>query len=249
MLAVGWRMRISYSVVLFAAGASLLSGQNGPANPQSEGVRPRGQANQYATQAGNARAVLAASVLPADQVKQRFAYDISKTYVVMEVACYPGAQGPLTLRAGDFEVRLSAKSDAIYPADAPTVAAMVQRKNLPPAPGQSTPVYTEANVGYSSGTDPYTGRRVSGVYTGVGVGVGGPPIGAYPGQGGYPIDQSLLEEQLWHRGLPEGTVSKPIAGYLYFPMALLKKEKGFYLLEVRGEGQDKWELKVPLVHR
>ena len=249
MLTKGLLVRISCSLWLFLAGSSLVVGQNPPVNSPSEGVRPRAQATEYASQARNDRAILAASVIPRDQVKQRFAYDISKTYVVMEVACFPGTPGPLNLRTGDFQVRLSSKSDAIYPADAATIAAKIQHKNLPPRPGDSTPVYTEANVGYSNGTDPYTGRRVSSVYTGAGVAVGGPPPGVYSGPSGYPIDQSVPEEQLWHRSLPEGAVTKPVAGYLYFPIELLKKEKGFYLLEVRGEGQDRWELRVPLVHR
>lgn len=244
-------MRATVGVLAFLAG-SILAGQNQPGAQPSEGIRPRIRVSDYAVQARNDRAVFAASVLPSAQVKQRFAYDISKSYVVIEVACYPGTPGPLSVHDGDFSIRLSSKADSVYPAEATTVAAVIQRKNLPPGPGQSAPAYGEVSVGYENGTDPYTGRHVHTVYTGAGVGVGGPPVPSYPSPGGYPQDRALLEEQLWHRGLPEGTFVKPVAGYLYFPTSLLKKEKGFYLVEVRGgtEGPGnppaKWELRVPL---
>ncbi len=242
-------MRVTFTAMWLLAG-SVLFGQNQPqpGNQQSQGVRPRAQASDYATQAHNGQAILAATVIPSQQVKQLFAYDISKTYIVVEVACYPVTQGPIALHNSDFSIRLATKADSVPPTEAATVAAMIQRKTMPPAPGKSIPVYTEANVGYESGTDPYTGRRVHSTYTGVGVGVGGPPVSSYPSSGNYPIDPSLLEDQLLRRSLPEGTVSKPIAGYLYFPTSLLKKEKGFYLLAVQDDNTNKWELRVPLSH-
>ena len=239
-------MRVVFGAWWLLTG-SLLVGQTPPQfGNQSEGVRPRSQASDYATQARNSTAILAAAVVPSQQVKHLFAYDISKTYVVIEVACYPGVQGPVALHNADFTIRLAAKTDPVNPAEAATVAANIQRKTTPAPPGKSVPVYTEANVGYESGTDPYTGRHVHTVYTGAGVGIGGPPVAPYPNSGGYSIDPALLEEQLWRRSLPEGNSAKPVAGYLYFPVSLLKKEKGFYLLGVHGENSDQWELRVPL---
>ncbi len=204
--------------------------------PQSDGVRARSGPGAYASQAKLGNAQMAATLLPADQVKHAFAYDISKLYAVIEVAIYPGGRGDLiVIHNGDFSIQLPNQLDVVRSAEPETVAADLQNRKTPSATGRSVPVYTAANVGYASGTDPETGRRGHAVYTGVGVGVGGPPLPSYPAPGGYSEDRALLEEQLFRKSLPEGMVTKSTAGYLYFPLSGLKKVKGNYEVEFRGD--------------
>jgi hypothetical protein len=245
------RVRLSQ---LFLLSASLLAGQtNGPTTggtPQRpEGVRPRGTAAVYASQVQTETATVAASVLTPEQVKQRFAFDVSKSYVVVELAIYPVAGHPAVVQDGDFRIRLSNQSELVDPVEAATVAANIQQKNTPARSTVGRPVYSEVNAGYGRGTDPYTGRPVSSVYLGGGVATASPDPNPYPAPGGFPEDRALLEEQLWHRSLPEGSVTQPVAGYLYFPTSLLKKEKGYYLVEIQGESGRKSELRVPLAKR
>jgi hypothetical protein len=183
--------------------------------------------------------------LSPDEVNHLFAFDISRDYLVFEVACYPEENGRLQLQADDFVVKTNDKSEVAHRADPQTIAARTQQKS---APKPSSPtVYTEANVGYESGTDPYTGRRVHGVYTGGGVGVSTYPAPQYPTPGGYPQDRALLENQLWSKSLPEGTFTAPVAGYLYFPSSLLKKKsKDGYLLQYQGsDSSSRMDLQVP----
>lgn len=206
------------------------------AQEQPRGIHPRSTADEYATKAQANGQIYAASLVPADQVRHLFAFDISKSYVVFEVACYPGDKPPLQIEADSFVVKTGNKGDAVHQADAGTVAADVQRQNIPRPASRTSDVYTEANVGYESGTDPYTGRRVHGVTTGGGVGVGsGQPDGGaprYPTPGGTPQDRELLQTQLQQRALPGGAFDHPVAGYLYFLRSSIKKDaRGAYALE------------------
>ncbi len=232
---------------------------------QPHGLPPRASANDYAAHIQVGDVTYGASLLSPDQVKHTFAFDISKTYVVFEVAVYPEANstGRLSLDPEGFVVGV-AGGDVVHRADAVTVASVIQQKNTPRPSSRQGTVVASTEVGYESGTDPYTGRRVHGTYTDTQVGVGtgrdnGPPV--YPRPGGYPQDRQLLEDQLWDKSLPESKITRPTAGYIYFPASLLKKQpNGFYTLEYLGpQNQDdesganapfaKVELKVPAKKR
>ncbi len=78
-------------------------------------------------------------------------------------------------------------------------------------------------------SDPATGqeRKESGVYTSTGAGVG---IGTRGGPARTERDREMMELELTKKGLPEGTVSRPVAGYLYFPFSE-KKKSDVYQLE------------------
>jgi hypothetical protein len=170
---------------------------------------------------------------------------------VFEVASYPGDKPPLQIEADSFVVKTGSKGDAVHQADAGTVAADVQRQNIPRPSSRTSDVYTEANVGYESGTDPYTGRHVHGVTTGGGVGVASsrPADGGasrYPTPGGTPQDRELLQSQLQQRALPGGTFDHPVAGYLYFLRSSIKKDaKGAYALEYSTDSTQPVHLTVP----
>lgn len=222
--------------------ASVLFAQNPP------GIRPRPAPTDYAATQQSRSATYAASVVPADQVKHLFPFNISHDYLVLEVACYPGNAGSVKLAPGDFRVR-SPKGDFIPPADAVTVASVIQDERTPHPRANDTGIVTSANVGYESGIDPVTGQRVQGVYTGVGVGVerGGPdpgPIGPPP-PGSTPYDRRVLEDQLNAKALPEGDFTAPVAGFLYFPASRAKKKSGGYTLEYLGDDSGSVLLEVP----
>jgi len=68
------------------------------------GVHARATPADYATSQQGKIATYAASLLSAGEVKRIFAFDITKTYLVFEVACYPGQAGPVTIDPADLRV-------------------------------------------------------------------------------------------------------------------------------------------------
>jgi hypothetical protein len=199
------------------------------------GLHPRSSPADYAASQQTRAATFAASLLPKDEVKRLFVVDISAEYVVVEVACYPAAS--VQFSADDFLAKSGTTSaEYTHPADAVTVASVIQDKNTPRPPSRNGPVVmTTAGVGYASGTDPYTGRRVHGVYTEAGAGVAsGVPDTMPPGppaKGSTDYDRMTLQQQLAARALPSGTFTAPIAGLLYFPAKEIKKKDGTYELD------------------
>jgi hypothetical protein len=214
----------------------------------NRGIAARSAPADYPAHVAAGTATYAAALIPASQVKHLFAFDISKSYVVFEIAFYPGSGGAVEIAPDNLMVRSSKTGEAVRPSDPVTVAAAIQQKNLPKRSSETpATVVAGTEVGYESGRDPYTGRRVHDTYTAtrVGVGVGGDPgPPRMPSPGGYPQDRELLENQLWDKTLPEGHFDRPVAGYMYFPASLLKKKSsGIYELEYAG--QQKIELKLP----
>jgi hypothetical protein len=51
-----------------------------------------------------------------------------------------------------------------------------------------------------------------------------------------PVDRDLLQTQLQERQLPAGKFDHAVAGYLYFPRSVVKKDSnGNYVLQHLGE--------------
>jgi hypothetical protein len=221
------------SIALLALAAICVCGQD----PHKEGVHPRATPDDYAVKASGSTAVYAASLIPADQARQLFAFDITGKYLVFEIACFPKENQPLKVDSDDFLIKRD-KGEMAHEADPAAVAVAIQTANAPRPPSRNTEVLTEAHVAYESGRDPVTGQRVNGTYAGGGVGVehGGPPPPDYPRPGGMPVDRDLLEKQLEERQLPSGTFDHAVAGYLYFPRSAVKRDStGNYLLQHLGE--------------
>lgn len=211
---------------------SLMSAQQ-----QQRGIVARSSPAEYAAHVTVAGVTYAASLAPANEVKHIFPFDISKHYVVFEVALYPSAGSSLNLNSEGFVVRSSPSGESVRSADSVTVASLIQEKNMPLPSSRPVDVTAATEIGYESGRDPYTGQREHGTYTATEVGVSNrvnapPPM---PSPGGYPQDRDALESQLWGKGLPSGQIRQPTAGYLYFPSSLLKKKaSGTYELEYVG---------------
>jgi hypothetical protein len=126
---------------------------------------------------------------------------------------------------------IKAKSTDVRHSEPETVASAIERQNVPPMPAShGVGVQTAATIGYEHWTDPYTGRPVSGVYTGGSVTVDqnrrdqGPLPDPKPG--GTPEDRRLLATQLRTRSIPEGPVNHPVAGYIFFRKSDIKTESG-----------------------
>ncbi len=247
-------------VVVLALGALCLCGQEESSNPK--GVHPRATPDDYAVKAQGKNAAFAASLVPAEQAKQLFAFDITGKYIVFEVAYFPKDNQWTLLDIDDFVIKRGDKGDLSHVADATAVAAAIQRENAPKRAESlgngDTHVYTQAHVGYESGRDPVTGQPVHGTYSGAGVGVehGGPPGPPdSPKPGASSEDRKTLEEQLHDRQLPSGKFDHAVAGYLYFPKATVKKDaSGNYVLEHLGETNsaglsEKVDLVIPAKNR
>jgi len=199
------------------------------ADEAPKGIPARPAASDYAAKAQFQQATFAASLLPAKQVQHLFAFDISKSYLVFEVACYN--EGPaLKLSREAFVVKVDASGDSVHHTEPETVASTIQRQNQPPMPSShGMGVETAATIGYEHGTDPYTGRPINGVYTGGAATVdnrggrdAGPPQDPKPG--GTYEDRHMLEAQLRARSLPDGPVERSVAGYLFFRKSDLKAQ-------------------------
>jgi hypothetical protein len=201
-----------------------------------QGLPARPSATDYATQTKWQSTTFAASLVPQKQVEHLFAFDISKAFLVFEVACYADNSADLKLSRDAFVVKVNPGNE-VHNSEPGTVASTVQRQNQPPMPDGIGPhVSTAATIGYEHGTDPYSGRPVNGVYTGGEVTVNNdgrdnsPPRDPKPG--GTSEDRRLLETQLRARSLPEGPVHHPVAGYIFFRKSDLKAQPdGTYALE------------------
>lgn len=206
------------------------------AQRQPQGIGARSSPSEYAAQTTVAGVTYAASLIPAKELKHLFPFDISKHYVVFELALYPGAGSHLDLNRDGFVAKTAIFGDPVRSADSITIASVIQQSNTPAQPPRMADVTVGSEVGYESGVDPYTGQRVHGTYTATQVGVSNrdntPPL--MPKPGSTPQDRDMLEYQLWERSLPGGQIHQAIAGYLYFPSSLLKKAHGTYYLEYAG---------------
>jgi len=204
----------------------------------ARGIRPRESGADYTAHQKVPGAIVAAAVIPPDQVKKLFATDLNAGgYVVIEVGIYPEAGNEIEVSAGDFLLRVGSNPAIVRNASARAIAAALQRKSAPPDIRNKNDinVYPTATIGYESGTDPY-GRRRSGVYTaaGVGVGVGG---SAPPPLASTDRDRTTMEQELADKALPEGKTTRTVAGYLYFPKPTAKQRNAAYEITWYGKAR------------
>jgi hypothetical protein len=203
-----------------------------------KGIRPRPSATDYPARETARTATVAAAMIAPGQVRKAFATDLnSGGYLVVEVAVYPQAGSEMNLARSDFLLRAGADGETVRPENGRTIAGVLARKYSPPRPTVND-VLVSTSVGYETGTDPVTGRRASGVYTGAGVGVGVGDPGPPPPPPGVNQDPSRIEQELEDQSLPEGKTSQAVAGYLYFPKPSGKANHATYELTYYGaDGQ------------
>jgi hypothetical protein len=176
------------------------------------GVPPRLTPKDYAAQGHAGAAKIAASIIPANQVSRMFSPDISKDYIVVEVAIYPENGVPFDVESPDFALRVGQR---IGRADLPWDVARWP-DSRPPIRRSPVDVTTEVGIVHESDNDSVYGRQHgTATYTGVAV--------STPGHDNLPLppdpraDPRVISDKLQRMALPEGDTKAAIAGYVYFP--------------------------------
>lgn len=218
------------------------------------GIRPRSDANSYSAHNQTLEFSIGVALIPPDQVKKMFKFDLNHAgYVVVEVGVFPAPGKDVDLYPDDFTLSFDEKSAALRPVAADTIAAVLAGRPEPPAVHGPHDITTSAGVAVGRVTypDPVTGRRTSGTVTetDAGVGVGGPPpqpcrtYGCDETYPAPPISQSPtrnaneVSQELWERSLPDGKTVHAVAGYLYFPKPKHKPKDA--TLRLRYENQER----------
>jgi len=195
----------------------LAVGQNSPA--------PRASAAAYPASKVQPVYSIGARQLSKTEVRNSFATPLAGRYIVVEIGFYPADSKIISLKQSDFVLRTSDGNDQASPASPETIASILQKR---PESSNDVTLYPTANVGYVSYPD-YNGRRVSGPVYGAGMGVGVDKSTSAATTGS---DRQTMETELLDKELKDAEVSKPVAGYLYFPIAT--KQKAEYQLEYQG---------------
>jgi hypothetical protein len=194
-------------------------GQNAPS--------PRAAAAAYPVSKDQPVYSIGAKQLSKTEVRNSFATPLADRYIVVDIGFYPADGKTISLNQSDFALRTSDGKDLVSPASPATIASICQKR-----PGSSSDVtlYPTANVGYVSYPSyDGSGRRVSGPVYGVGMGVG---VDKSPSAATTDSDRQTMEIELLDKELKDAEVSKPVAGYLYFPIPT--KQKVEYQLEYHG---------------
>ncbi len=188
------------------------------AHASDPGVPPRAASTDYPVHGPAESATIAAAIVPPNQVTKMFSPDISKDYIVVEVAIYPENCVPFDARSADFSLRVGQR---IGRADTPLDVAPWPDRG--PATHSSVDVTTEVGVIHESDNDPVYGHQHSTTtYTGVGV--------SSPGHDNLPpppdprVDPRVVQDKVQRMALAEGDTKVAIAGYLYFPQYAKRKK-------------------------
>lgn len=211
------------------------------------GTAPRAENWRYPAHGEFKEVKVGAALLTTRQAKQAFSSEINRCCLVVEVAIYPDKDVPVDVSIDDFALRTESSNSATKAESAQVLAATLYEKAQPSK--RDVTVSQSVGIGVESGPryDPATGvsqGRQTGVYTsaGVGVGVGADPSNPRPGSSDR--DREIMELELSEKGLPEGAAARPVAGYLYFPVASTKKKSHGHQLEYTLNG-NKMTLQLP----
>jgi hypothetical protein len=139
--------------------------------------------------------------------------------VIVEVAIYPENDRTFNVDSLDFALRVEGRmSHAERPRD---VAPWPERRG--PDVNSPVDVTTDAGVIYSRSNDPVNGRR-QGVGTYTGVGVSNYPRPQNPQSGPASGPDPRVVERVIDKSLPEGEITKAVAGFLYFAQSTKKRK-------------------------
>jgi hypothetical protein len=195
-----------------------------------EGVPPRASSSDYPASQQAQNAIIAAAPVSRDLVKKLFPSEVNKNYVVLEVAVFPLEGQTAYIDSFDFSLKVNA-DEVSYPRPPEAIVSVWAEKSAPQPPSK-VGVTGETGVVYSSGKDPVNGRSSGwGTYSGVEVGPGQPT----PPQP-LSTDPQVFEANVRARALPQGAAVRPIAGYLYFPVAPKKRKSGPMELQYLKDG-------------
>jgi hypothetical protein len=189
-----------------------------------KGTIPLPKATLYSTHSEMNGAAVGATLLTADQVRDNFASNVDGCCVVVEIALYPSVSKPLNVSLNDFVLKIRDTDVMTKPSSAKVVAASLVGKA-----GSDRDVKVSPSHGTTSsrGYDPVTGTSGTGITqtTSVIVGV------SHPGAGSASSDEErkTVEAELTEKGIPEGTTSSPVAGYVYFHVSPKRRNSAYQL--------------------
>lgn len=194
------------------------------------GIKARPKPADHQAQASLTGFQVGASCLSRLDVQKGFSSELNRGYLVIEVAVYPESGKPVEIDPRDFFLRLTEDGKPIRVAEAKDIARALQKAGNS---DRDVAVYPSVGVGYSTERyDPATGETVPGGWTtdvGVGVGVG------RGGGGTSDEDRKVMELELTEKGLPKGSFTTPVSGYLYFPVPATAKSSVILDLSVAGQ--------------
>jgi hypothetical protein len=178
-----------------------------------KGIVPRVSADRYPIHAGNDGTKVGAALLTPAEVRKAFSFYVSGSCLVIEVALYPQKDEERNVLLADFSLYLDGMDTGVKPSRATAIAAKLPQQSKSPDEVVVTP-YGE--VGVAVDRDGLHGLHTE-AQVEIDVLDGKPiPVGER--------DRAVAEAELTDKGLPEGKVSSPVAGYLYFPIVLKKKQ-------------------------
>ncbi len=201
-------------------------------------VSPRPKPTDYPVHDSLKTAVLAAAIVPPEQVKKIFSAETAKTYVVVEVAVYPQAGSSLDVDLIDFALK---SGDQVVRASEPRDIGTAWPSAKNPSIGNRGPnVTAETGVIVDRETDPITGRPRTSVGTYEGVAVSNYPR---PDPPPSPSKNSGdVDDKIRKMALPQGPAKSPVAGYVYFRYHA-RKQDSFTLNYTNDDGS--LDLKFP----
>lgn len=214
------------------------------------GLKPRPAVEDYPASKSVERVSIGAERLSSQQARKAFATPVGQEYMVVEVGVFPTG-GAIAVSPDSFVLRIGA-GQLVRAVTPRAIAATLTKDNEPKRTASSDKdivVYPSVGVVYGTGNDPYGNdpygrnrRGGLGTQAGVGVGVGGAGRTA-PAAKSSPGDRKAMEAELTDKQLPESDASRAVAGYLYFPVQIVKGKAVAYELEFNGEvGQ----IRIPL---
>jgi hypothetical protein len=184
-----------------------------------KGTVPRAAADRYTVHTVRDGVGIGVVLLSPEKARKEFVSDVNRCCVVAEIALYPAKDKALDVSLNDFVLRVKTSETSAKPASAKVIAARLQKSA---GSDRDITVSPTVGIGYESRVyDPVTGTRTSGGMTqtaGVMVGVGSNG----PNPASTDKDRAVMETELSEKALPEGAVSAPVAGYVYFPVARKK---------------------------
>ena len=208
-----------------------------------QGIKPRPSLSDYPAAGESGGLKIGAALLPPDEVRNRFSSELNGRYLVIEVAVYASEDHPADIDPMDFLLRAPGTRTATRPANPKSMAGVLQKGGARGRDRDIT-VHPSVGIGYETGPrgyDPVTGqRRGGGLSTSTGVGVGVGSSGRGPAS--TEADRRTMEMELGEQALPAGPASKPVAGYLFFPIPQGDK-RGKYELEFDVKGD---RITIPL---
>jgi len=185
-----------------------------------QGVPPRASASDYDAHENTTGATLAAAIVPERQIQKLFSAEISRQYLIVEVAVYPQSS---TFDVDWFDFGLKT-GDTVAHVEKPHDVANAWEENRR-TPDKPVTVTSETGVIYSRSNDPVYGRRTElGTYQGVGV--TNDSRAAPPPPPRQDVDPRIIEQRIDEKMLPKGRTTTAVAGYLFFPRYKQKLKKG-----------------------